>query len=108
MTNYVEKIVQEFNKLAAKNQWKYKMNYISEHGRKYDKVWHCDENGKKTSIHLFVDKKTGDIYKPASIKAPMLNMVRYNVSTEEGFNHMLMKFNQSQGFSGYLYADHLE
>ena len=44
-------------------------------GRKYIKVWVylIGSDGKRTngrSIYMFIDKETGAVYKPASIKAP--------------------------------------
>ena len=56
-------------------------------GRKYHKVFmHIGD--RRDSIHAFIDKKTGEVYKPASIKAPAKG-VRYNVlsipSREEMF-----------------------
>ena len=38
-------------------------------GRKYHKVFMYID-GVCNSIHCFIDKKTGDVYKPASVKAP--------------------------------------
>jgi len=38
-------------------------------GRKYHKVMQCVD-GQTESVHAFIDKKTGSVYKPASIKAP--------------------------------------
>ena len=44
-------------------------------GRKYIKVWEylIGSDGKRTngrSIYMFIDKETGAVYKPASVKAP--------------------------------------
>lgn len=52
-----------------------------ENGRKYAKVVqeYADQScGRGLSVHAFVDKETGDIYKPASWKAPAKG-VRYNL-----------------------------
>jgi len=38
-------------------------------GRKYHKVMQCVD-GQTESVHAFIDKKTGEVYKPASVKAP--------------------------------------
>ena len=46
-------------------------------GRKYHKI-HMYCNGVRDSIHAFIDKKTGEVYKPASVKAPAKG-VRYNL-----------------------------
>jgi hypothetical protein len=46
-------------------------------GRKYHKIFMCI-NGSRDSIHAFIDKKTGEVYKPASLKAPAKG-VRYDL-----------------------------
>ena len=46
-------------------------------GRKYHKI-HMYRNGVRDSIHAFIDKKTGEVYKPANTKAPAKG-VRYNL-----------------------------
>ena len=46
-------------------------------GRKYHKVMQCVD-GQTESIHCFIDKKTGSVYKAASIKAPAKGQ-RYNL-----------------------------
>ena len=49
-------------------------NFEFEVGRKYIKVWsYLVSDGEKVrgrSCYMFVDKNTGDVYKPASYKAP--------------------------------------
>ena len=71
--------------------------YIEE-GRKYHKVI-METNGGSRSVHAFVDKKTGEVYKPASFKAPA-KIVRYNLleiaSREECFS-------RADWAGGYLY-----
>ena len=47
-------------------------------GRRYHKIFQYI-NGERSSIHCFIDKKTGSVYKPASIKAPAKHE-RYNLS----------------------------
>ena len=46
-------------------------------GRKYHKVMQCVD-GQTESVHAFIDKKTGSVYKAASIKAPAKGE-RYNL-----------------------------
>ena len=46
-------------------------------GRKYHKVMQCID-GQTESVHCFIDKKTGSVYKAASIKAPAKGE-RYNL-----------------------------
>ena len=50
--------------------------FTIESGRKYHKVM-MSANGSR-SVHAFVDKKTGEVYKPASIKSPAKG-VRYDL-----------------------------
>ena len=51
-------------------------DFTVESGRKYHKII-MDANGSR-SVHAFIDKKTGDVYKPASFKAPAKH-VRFNL-----------------------------
>jgi hypothetical protein len=46
-------------------------------GRKYHKIF-MTISGRRDSIHAFIDKKTGEVYKPASLKAPAKG-VRYDL-----------------------------
>ena len=46
-------------------------------GRKYHKVMQCVD-GQTESVHAFIDKKTGSVFKPASFKAPAKG-VRFNL-----------------------------
>ena len=46
-------------------------------GRKYHKVMQCID-GQTESVHAFIDKKTGSVFKPASLKAPAKGE-RYNL-----------------------------
>ena len=61
--------------------------FYIESGRKYYKLIMETESGSR-SVHAFVDKKTGEVYKPASFKSPAKH-VRYNLliikSREECF-----------------------
>ena len=50
--------------------------FTVESGRKYHKIM-MSANGSR-SVHAFVDKKTGEVYKPASIKSPAKG-VRYDL-----------------------------
>ena len=51
-------------------------DYTFESGRKYHKII-MNANGSR-SVHAFVDKKTGEIYKAASFRAPAKH-VRYDL-----------------------------
>ena len=67
-------------------------------GRKYHKV-HMYINGKRDSIHAFIDKKTGDVYKPASTKTPAKG-IRYNLLSIESREECLSRADWA---GGYLY-----
>ena len=51
--------------------------FYIESGRKYHKIV-METESQSRSVHAFVDKKTGDLYKPASFKAPAKH-VRFNL-----------------------------
>ena len=73
--------------------------YIAEGGRKYHKIVMEYENGQR-SVHAFVDKKTGEVYKPASFKAPAKH-VRYNLLVIKEREWLL---EHADWAGGYLYA----
>ena len=61
--------------------------YYIESGRKYHKIW-METVDNSRSIHAFVDKVTGDVYKAASIKAPAKG-VRFNLMNDASFNQVI-------------------
>ena len=69
-----------------------------ESGRKYHKIVQTD-SGEGASVHAFVDKKTGEVYKPASWKAPAKH-VRYNLLSIESREKC---FERADWAGGYLY-----
>ena len=57
------------------------VNFRMEFGRKYIKViqQHLrDDEYRDGGVHAFIDKKTGEVYKPASWKSPA-KIVRYDL-----------------------------
>lgn len=66
-------------------------------GKKYAKVIHHTTNQRH--VHLFVDLKTGDCYKPASWQAPAKG-IRYNLLDEQSRTEM---FRRADWAGGYLY-----
>ena len=72
---------------------------LNSDGRKYHKIHMCI-NGRRDSIHAFIDKKTGEVYKPASVKAPAKG-VRYNMLSITSREEM---FERCDWAGGYLYA----
>jgi len=72
---------------------------INSIGRKYHKIM-MHINGKCDSVHAFIDKKTGSVYKPASAKSPAKGE-RYNMLIIESRERMLQNCDWA---GGYLYV----
>ena len=89
----VEALLTDFRRTSNLNY-----SYTIEEARKFLKVWMHTEGGQR-SIHAFIDKKTGDVYKPATTKAPAKG-VRYNLLDEASREEMLSRAGWS---GGYLY-----
>ena len=96
-TNILCGVLTEDFTLHHPNSDPYKF-YI-ESGRKYHKVI-METNGQSRSVHAFVDKKTGDVYKPASFKAPA-KIVRYNLLRIESREQC---YQRADWAGGYLYV----
>ena len=69
-------------------------------GRKYHKVMQCVD-GQTESVHCFIDKKTGSVYKAASIKAPAKG-VRFNLLIIQEREFVLENCDWA---GGYLYRN---
>ena len=78
--------------------------FIIESGRKYHKIIMVIDNGPNCSpsrsVHAFVDKKTGEVYKSASWKSPAKG-VRYDLCIIEQREWLLQNADWA---SSYLYA----
>ena len=77
--------------------------FVIESGRKYHKIIMevpNDNRPPSRSVHAFVDKKTGEVYKPASFKAPA-KIVRYNLLMIESREEC---FARADWAGGYLYV----
>jgi hypothetical protein len=72
--------------------------FYIESGRKYHKII-METGGNSRSVHAFVDKKTGEVYKPASFKAPA-KIVRFNLCLIEDREWLL---ENADWAGGYLY-----
>ena len=72
--------------------------FYIESGRKYHKLI-METGGGSRGVHAFVDKKTGDVYKAASFKAPAKG-VRYNLLRIESREQC---FERADWAGGYLY-----
>ena len=73
-------------------------SYAIDGGRKFHKVW-MYRYGKRDSIHAFVDKKTGEVYKPANTKAPAKG-ARFRLLDEASREEMLSRADWA---GSYLY-----
>jgi len=71
---------------------------LNSDGRKYHKIHMC-RNGVRDSIHAFIDKQTGEVYKPANTKAPAKH-VRFNLCLIKDREWL---FENADWAGGYLY-----
>ena len=84
--------------------------YIYETGRKYFKVIKVEEpftskNGVRhlghTSVEAFIDRQTGDLFKPASYKKPAKG-ARYNLRDQKS---LISLYQNLDPFGGHLYKN---
>ena len=75
------------------------IDYVIDSGKKYHKVVFIDGGGQR-SVHCFIDKKTGEIYKSSSWKSPAKG-VRYDLRLIEDREWL---FENADWASSYLYA----
>ena len=85
-------------RLRRLQQGKDRYKFYIESGRKYHKIIMETDDGNR-SVHAFVDKKTGEIYKPASYKAPAKH-VRFDLRIIEQRRWL---FDNADWAGGYLY-----
>jgi hypothetical protein len=91
--DYHQKMIEEL----SMGEGCYKFSYVK--GRKYAKIVMQTPAGQK-SVHAFVDITNGDVYKPATWKAPAKNGVRYNLMDEKSRMEM---YQRADWAGGYLY-----
>ena len=65
-------------------------------GRKY---WKINMINNQESVHAFIDKKTGDVFKPASWRGPA-KIARYNLIDEVSYGECMARADWA---GGYLY-----
>ena len=76
--------------------------FVIETGRKYHKIvmeMPNENRDPSRSVHAFVDKKTGEVYKAASFKAPA-KIVRFDLRIIEQRQWL---FDNADWAGGYLY-----
>ena len=87
-------------RIAELRDGKSRYKFEIETGRKYHKIVQTDKSGSQ-SVHAFVDKKTGELYKAASYKAPAKG-VRFDLRIIE---EREMVFKNCDWAGGYLYKN---
>jgi hypothetical protein len=117
MNKFCERLTENVKPEVDKFSHMHSVTFGVDGGRKYIKVksytknWHTDYNddgtttktlvgGDNGSIHCFVDRTTGDIYKPATWKMPYTkgnNSIRGNIYDSSSFEKTDMH-------GGWLYA----
>ena len=82
-------------------------NFVIKNGRKYYKIMQREfdtfqdrNEWREGSVHAFVDKNTGEVYKPASYNSPHTKHVRYNLLDEDSRAECLLRADWA---GGYLY-----
>tara|TARA_B100000287_G_scaffold257797_1_gene242325 strand:+ start:8786 stop:9193 length:408 start_codon:yes stop_codon:yes gene_type:complete len=81
----------------AKGEYNLRKSFTVETGRKYHKIVMTDN---QQSVHAFVDKNTGEVYKPASWKSPHTKHVRYNLLDDKSRTNC---YSRADWAGGYLY-----
>ena len=78
--------------------------FVSYEGRRYHKIV-MQEHGRRgegyqdSSVHAFIDKKTGDVFKPAGWQGPA-KYARFNLLDDNSYEECLFKASWA---GGYLY-----
>ena len=72
--------------------------FYIESGRKYHKIV-METESQSRSVHAFIDKRFGHVYKPASFKAPAKH-IRYNLLVDNSREECLARCDWA---GGYLY-----
>jgi hypothetical protein len=91
-------LLEDFKRANNRKTDDYKF-YI-ESGRKYHKLI-METGAGSRSVHAFVDKKTGEVYKAASFKAPAKH-VRFNLCIMSDREWL---FENADWAGGYLYIN---
>ena len=110
--NYVDDCVRSYERNLAKAESAWDVEYytkrikeikehsdydfVAESGRKYYKIVMVNN---QRSVHAFIDKKTGEVYKPAGWKSPAKH-VRYDLRIIKDREYVL---NNCDWAGGYLY-----
>ena len=94
-----ESVEHHLRKIDELKSGKSDIDYTIETGKKYHKVILVSGGGSR-SVHAFVDKNTGEVYKSATWKSPAKG-VRYDLRLIKDREYLLENADWS---GGYLYA----
>ena len=102
-TLFVDTVYERAHKLGQALQENYDRNGYSsdtvfdiKEGRKYIKI---NMINNQESVHAFIDKKTGDVFNPASRRGPA-KIARYNLLNDSSYQECL---HRADWAGGYLY-----
>ena len=89
ITRYLEACVEDYKNAGSRNN-SFLPHYEIEPGRKFIRVWMSFGGAPHRSAHCFINVshpkfKMGDLLRPASYKAPMLNAARGNVLDPQSY-----------------------
>jgi len=87
------------HKIVELKSGKCDIDYEIESGKKYHKIIMIDGGGSR-SVHCFIDKQTGEVYKSASWKSPAKG-IRYDLRLIKDREWLLA---HADWAGGYLYA----
>jgi len=94
-----ESVEHHLRKIGELKSGKCDIDYTVETGKKYHKVVMIDGGGSR-SVHCFIDKNTGEMYKSQSWKSPAKG-VRYDLRLIKDREYVLENCDWA---SGYMYA----
>jgi|TARA_B100000287_G_C20335007_1_gene663343 hypothetical protein len=94
LDKHVDDLLKHFNKIGAKERTKY--TFVKSVGPKYIKIL-VDKPSK--SVHAFIDKNTGLMYKPASFNAPAKG-ARFDLKNSA---HLSFVYKNFDVYGSYLY-----
>ena len=101
-TLFVDTVYERAHKLGQALQENYDRNgygdtvFDIKEGRKYIKI---SMSNNQESVHAFIDRKTGDVFKPASWRGPA-KIARYNLLDDKSFTECITRADWA---GGYLY-----
>ena len=96
MDAIISRYVKSLNEMSAQGKMYDKVFSVS-NGRKYAKV--ISSSGENQNFAFcFIDRKTGEVYKPASWKSPATKHVRYTITNEEEAKNLAENSDPSGSF----------